>query len=347
MLSTSAATASIYRTKRVVSRWALALAAGLAFGAASSARATILLNDSLADGTRTSANLPSESPIYVGISNGNGGSATTSVGKLAFVEGTGSQRLWTYFTSDNSVPNGSQPHNAVTTLTTGQVLTVAITFTIPSSATIAGSPSTTSRDFRFGIFFDPTDPRVQTDVSSDGGGTGNPWQDSTGYAVTIPINSQLTTSTNELQISKRTTNNTSLLGSSSALTTASSGGSVFAWQTNTSYTVQLSMTDVSASEVDVTSSILSGSTLLSTVTDVDAGTTFGGVSTTSGNLTGATSPYTKFDQMFFRMGSQEATEFDFTNFSAVLTPVPEPASIGLVGIGLSFALMRMRRPAKA
>jgi hypothetical protein len=315
-------------------------------GCSTIARATILLNDSLADGTRTSTNLPTESPDYVGISNGSGGSATTTAGKLAFVQGTSSEKLWTYWTSDGSAPNTSQPQNAVTQLVTGETLTASMTFSIPD--TIAGSVSTPSRDLHIGLFWDPGNARVESDVNSDGGGNTNPWTDALGYAVTIPINSTKTTSTNELQLEKRTISNSSLLGSAGAYTAASAAGSVFAWQENTAYTVQMSMKMVSTSEMDVTASILNGATVLSTVTDDDLGTSFGGVSTSGGTLTGSNAIYTNFDQMFFRMNSDaEAGEFDFSNFSVALTPVPEPASIGGIAIGLGLTMLRKNRSAKA
>jgi hypothetical protein len=346
MTDLSSFCARIYRTFPGAKKVCVAgLAMAAMCGWASVGRATVLLNDSLADGTRTSTNLPSESPDYVGISNGSGGSASVTAGDLKFVQGTSSEKLWTYFTSDNSAPNTSQPHNSVTQLVTGETLTSSMTFTIVG--TIPGTSSTPSRDLHIGLFFDPTDGRVESDVNSDGGGTNNPWQDSTGYMVTIPINSMLTTSTNELQLGKRTINNTSLAGSTSAFAQATAGGSVLAWQSNTAYTVQMALHMVSSTQMNVTASILQGATLLSTVTDSDTGTAFGSTSiSASGTLPGATSVYTNFDQMFFRMNSDaEAPEFDFSNFSVNLAQAPEPASIGIVGMSLLLGIRARRAKA--
>ena len=307
------------------------------------AKAAVLLNDSFADGDRTNANLPTDSPDYVGISSGSGGTLTASAGKLTMVQGTSSQKLWTYFTSDNSTPNGSQPHNSVTQLQPGSVLTASMTFTMPNA--ITNSATTPGRDFRFGVFFDPTDARVQSDVNSDGGGSTSPWQDATGYAVQIPLNSNPSATAGAFALVKRTVSNTSLLGSSGAFTAATSGGSPFVASSNVSYTVQLMLSEASASEMDVTASILQGSTVLSTQTIADLGTTFGTASVAAGGLSGSQGIYTNFDHFFLRMGSNtETTEFDFSNFSVTVTSAaaPEPGTIGVMG-GVLVLLGRRAR----
>ena len=309
------------------------------------AKAAVLLNDSFADGDRTNVNLPSDSPDYVGISNGSGGSLTASPGKLAMVQGTSSQKLWTYFTSDNSAPNGSQPHNSVTQMQPGSVLTASMTFIMPNA--ITNSATTPGRDFRFGVFFDPTDARVQSDVNSDGGGSASPWQDATGYAVDIPLNSNPAATAGAFALVKRTVSNTSLLGSSGAFTAATSGGSPFVASSNVSYTVQLMLSEVSASEMDVTASILQGATVLSTQTIDDLGTTFGTAAVAAGGLPGSQGIYTNFDQMFLRMsGNTETTELDFSNFSVTLSSssAPEPGTLGLLVVAL--APLRRRTAAR-
>ena len=324
-------------------RWALSVAVcSAACVLAPSAKGAVLLNDSFADGDRTNVNLPTDSPDYVGISNGSGGALTATPGKLAMVQGTSSQKLWTYFTSDNSAPNGSQPHNSVTQLQPGSVLTASMTFTMPNA--ITNSATTPGRDFRFGIFFDPTDARVQSDVNSDGGGSTSPWQDETGYAVEIPLNSNPAASGGAFQLVKRTVSNTSLLGSSGAFTAATSGGAPFVGSSNVSYTVQLMLSEVSASEMDVTASILQGTTVVSTQTIADLGTTFGTATVAAGGLPGSQAIYTNFDQMFLRMsGNTETTELDFSNFSVSMTSsaAPEPGTAGLVVAGL--VVLRRRR----
>src|SRR5262245_16543208 len=145
--------------------------------AASLCHAGVLLNDSWTDGDRSNTALPNDSATYVGVSTSDGGSLAVVPGALKNVMGTSSRKNWTYFTSDFSVPDGNLTHNAVTHLNVGDTLTASLTLTLPNGATSAS----TSKDFRFGLFLDPTDPRVQADVNSDGGGGTSPWQDETGY----------------------------------------------------------------------------------------------------------------------------------------------------------------------
>lgn len=307
--------------------------------AASLCQAGTLLNDSWTDGDRTNTALPNDSATYVGVSTSDGGSLAVVPGALKNVMGTGSRKNWTYYTSNLSNPDGNQPHNAVTHLSTGDTLIASLTFTLPNGATSAS----TSKDFRFGVFFDPTDPRVQTDVNSDGGGSTSPWADATGYAVQMPLNGTATNSS-PFQIVKRTTSNTSLLGSSGAFTNAPTGGSVYSNAPNTSYTVSLALNMVSLSQLDVTATLAQGSTVLATQTVSDLGATFGGTAVAAGGLPGSQSIYQDFDHLFFRMSSNSETpEIDFTNWKVELNSVPEPASLSVVGLGGIALLARRRR----
>jgi MYXO-CTERM domain-containing protein len=325
------------------SRFLVVTAASLIFSCAAPVWAVVtvnLLNDTWADGDRTNTALPSDSADYVGISNGSGGSLTASPGKLAMVQGTSSQKLWTYFTGDNSAPDGNVTHNSVTNMGVGDTLTTSIKFKMPSPGPTAAN---TSKNFRFGLFFDPTDARVQTDVNSDGGGGTNPWQDATGYAIQMPINSS-SSGTNPFILGKRTiSGQTSLLGANGAYTNANSGGTAFALAADTEYTAQLVLSEITASQMDVTFNILQGATLLSTVTRSDTGSMFGTTAVSGSTLPGATSIYTKFDHLFFRVSdATQAGEYDFTNFNIDWAQVPEPtAATALLGLA-ALALKRRR-----
>ena len=97
--------------------------------ATSSVRAqTTLLNDSWTDGDRTNANLPTDSPTWLGLSSGN--TSSVSPGALDFALSGNSIRAWEFFTSDHSAPDGNQPHNSVLHLNIGETLTTTLTFTL-------------------------------------------------------------------------------------------------------------------------------------------------------------------------------------------------------------------------
>jgi hypothetical protein len=315
----------------------------LVFGA-DACHGAVLLNDTWADADRTNTNLPSDSPTYIGQSVDNGSNSVTA-GSLNFNLPTNSLKIWTHFTSDNTPPDGNQPHNAVTSLAVGDMLTAEATFRLPTGAsTTAG----TGKNFRFGIFHDPTDPRVQVDVNSDAGGTGSPWTDALGYMVQLPLHGA-SSGENPLLIGKRTTSNSSLAGSSGAYTLAPTGGSAYSLSPDTVYTVQLMLNRVSAAQLDVTASVKQGDTVLSTVTASDTGTAFGGTAVGSGLLPGSQSVYTNFDHFFIRNSNSEQVnpqpngDLRFTNFRVDHKPIPEPASAALAWLSALSMLAYARR----
>jgi hypothetical protein len=323
----------------VVAAMTFSLACATSYGA-------VLLNDTWADADRTNANLPTDSPVFIGQSAGNG-SNSVSAGSLDFNLPTNSLKVWTHFTSNNSVPDGNQPHNAVTNLQVGDMLTAEVSFRLPTGAsTTAG----TGKNFRFGIFHDPTSARVLADVNDDGGGDGDPWADSVGYMVQLPLHGS-SSGSNPLLIGKRTSSNTSLAGSSGAYALAPTGGTTYSLSANTVYTVQMMLNRVSASQVDVTASVKQGNTVLSTVTASDLGTSFGGTAVGPGLLPGSQSPYTNFDHFFIRnsdssqVDPQPNGDLRFTNFRVDYKPIPEPTTMWLLGMtaGALLAFARASR----
>jgi hypothetical protein len=302
------------------------------------AEATTLLNDTWADGTRSNNNLPTDSAVWIGQSAGNG-SNSVSAGHLNFVLPTNSLKFWTYFTSNLAAPDANQPHNAVTQLSVGDTLTASATFSL------TGVTATTGKNLRMGLFFDPTDARVQSDVNSDGGGGTAPWTDALGYALELPLSSA--SGNNPFLIVKRTTSNTSLLGAGAAFTNAPTGGTAYSLANGTDYTVRVSLVMQSATSMDVTATLLQGNTVLATQTVNDSGTAFGGTVIGAGLLPGSQGVYTSFDQLFFRNSdASQATSVDFTNFKVDYIPVPEPgagAMFVLGGGGLINLLSRRRK----
>lgn len=264
------------------------------------ASATLLLDDTFADGSRGETALPNESAVWVGHPD----DVTMGVGSLAYAQSTSSHKLWTYFTADG----------APATVGVGQQLVATINF-IPT-----GLYTNTSENFRFGLFHDPTDPQVHSDTNDDGGGTGDPWTDSTGYGVRHVLSAA---GGDNPQVGKRIDlANTSLLGSSGAYDWSSGGTDVENMVNGALYTAQLELDRVGADQMEVT------------YTFSDAG----GIISQWG-YSDTNSVYTDFDHLFFRMSSAAGTA-DVIDFKQIRVEViPEPATIGLVGIfgaGLLF-----------
>jgi hypothetical protein len=247
-------------------------------------------------------------------------------GAIQNVMGTGSRKIWTYFTSDASAPDGNQPHNAVQSLGVGDSLKASISFT-PTGVTSAS----TSREFRFGVFFDPTNARVQVDTNSDSGGGAAPWGDAVGYGVQLPLNAT-SSGTTPLQIGKRTSSaNTGLISSSASYTFAPSGGTSYAITSGTNYTVELEFLVVSAAQLDVTARLLQGATLLSSHSASDTTTAFGGTANIAGSFPGAAALYTSFDQLFWRMSTNtQASQVDINNLFVEYVPEPGAAAASLL-----------------
>jgi hypothetical protein len=288
-----------------------------------------LLNDTWADADRASVNLPTDSPTWIGQSATNG-SNSVSAGSLNFTLPNNSLKVWEYFTRNGSAPDTNQPHNSVTQLVPGTSLTTSLSFKLPNGAT----DLSTSKNFRTGVYLDPTDARVEADTNSDGGGATAPWTDNTGYIVQFSLN-KTSSGANPLQIGKRVNSNASLAGSSGAYVFAPTGGATYALNgtADTVYTIQMLLNVVSATQLDVTATLFKDNTSISTLTVSDLGTTFGGTAVPAG-LTGSQSIYTNFDQLFIRNSDNtQATQLNLTNWKVDIV-VPEPASLVLLGLGL-------------
>jgi len=279
-------------------------------------QAAVLLDDTFADGSRGELNLPTESPVWVS----HAGDVTMGAGSLAYAQTTSSHKMWTYF-AGNGAP---------ISLGVGEQLIATVDFT-PRN----GMYDSSSKNFRFGLFNDPTDAQVTTDVNSDGGGSGSPWTDSTGYGVHFALSTGVSASSSP-SVGKRTDqSNTSLLGSGGAWT-LSSGGSAIVGSLDTKYTLTLALDRLAVDQMGVTFSIADAGGVISTHSIIDD---------PNGTAAFGTSPIaTNFDQLFFRFSSATATAdvLDFSRIKIEYIAVPEPTSAVLLGLGL-FGLIAARR----
>jgi hypothetical protein len=278
--------------------------------------ATILLNDTWADGSRTETSLPNESAVYASAA----GSVAMASGSLSYTQSASSQRLATYFT-----PNGAPVQLAV-----GDYLKASVQY-VPKGALY----NTTSRNFRVGLFHDPTNAQISADGFNDGGGAGNPWEDARGYAVFMPL-TMGPSNTAPFQINKRTvlSGQTSLMGSGGAYTNGTSGGANVVSVLDKVYTITFEVAKVSASQTDLTLTLLDGNTVLSTHTSSDDGSTYG-----------AAAPYDNFDLLAFRFSSASGTAdvLEFRNFQVETGRiVPEPTALVMLGLAVA-GLVGLRR----
>ena len=276
-------------------RWALHSALACILLTSSSACAEVLLDEKWTDGSRAESNRPQEAAVWAGRES----DVTVKPGVLSTAMTASSQRIWTYFTEDEPIE-----------LAVGQKLVASISF-VPRGTL----SETTSRSFRFGLFHDPTDPRVETDVNSDAGGDDAPWTDATGYAVQVLVAGGDYSSTKPFDLGKRTNlESRSLLGTSGDYTKVS-GGEPVVLELDKQYTVTLEVNRLAESEVELTARIEHASELLSTWSVTD-----------DGNYLGTDAIYDKFDLLLIRISDNEtsADRIDFTNFQVELAPA-QPA----------------------
>jgi hypothetical protein len=285
-----------------------------------------LLDDSFEDGLfldgSDTTNLPDETLFYVGRPD-DALEGIPGVARYAMEPG-GSQKGHFYFTNPGKYVQ----------LDDGDTLTVSISF-FPRGAI---NLDDTSRNFRWGVFHDPTDPQVLANTNDDGGGTGDPWTDAQGYGVQMAFMSDPTNTRTPFDAGKRTDlGNSSLLGSSGAYT-KTSGGDPIVYALNNEYTFVQEITRVSSALTTYTTSIFdktAGGTLLSSLTVNDNGSDLG------------TDPaYNRFSFVGFRNSTAEesAAVFDFTNFT-VTGPgeIPEPTTLLLGSVLASLTLIGRRR----
>jgi len=271
--------------------------------------ADVLLNDAFADGSRSETNLPNESAVWISHPDG----VTMGAGSLAFDQTvSSSQKMWTYFA----------PNQSPVSLAVEDKLIVTIEFT-PRGALY----ETTSKNFRFGLFHDPTDDQYHEDVDSDDGN--GRWADSTGYAVHFPLSSGPGAS--NASVGKRIAGlTTSLLGSGSAYPGISSGGAPIIASLDTPYTLTFELERLAADQMQVTFTMADAQGVLSTQSILDNGS-FGGHDV---------GIYTEFDHLFFRFSQASGTAdvLDFHRIQVEHIAGQEPPYEG-TPVGIPFEIV--------
>ncbi|MFZ1008752.1 MAG: hypothetical protein WAN65_18080, partial [Candidatus Sulfotelmatobacter sp.] len=245
---------------------------------------TVLLNDSFADGTRTTSSGVVQ-PVYVGASTTDNNAyfstsptntetlndaANTVPGKMQNLIGSGSRKVWSYFTPDGQAPDANNPPTDFLSMSAGQTLTASMSFVIPSTVYTTGNNNgptankladlsaggAKKTDFRFGLYYDPgnytstppnpptTFPRLLQDGNSDAGNAGsadtsNRWAYSQGYAFSMPIGTNASSlQASETQIAKRVndTGSSNLFSTVTNYVAATTGGTAVSEAFDTTYT---------------------------------------------------------------------------------------------------------------
>ncbi len=231
-----------------------AIAFALILTAASPSHATILVDDTFADGTRTNQNLPTDAAWFAS----SGPSLTATTGAMTLATGSSAILGVSYFTANAGSP---------ASLGVGDTLLATITFTFNGVA-----PSNSSQGFRLGVF-DFGANRVSADFSSSSSQGANVQ----GYALFQTMGVVFNNAT-PMDIRKRTTlTDTSLLGTSGDWTSLGTGPgntNVFPGLTSgTQYILQLSLQRTDVNSLQVTATWLNtanGTTLSTSATDTGA-----------------------------------------------------------------------------
>jgi len=311
---------------RLVLSASLAGLAALSLG--SITRAAVVVRDQWSDGTRTDPAAPVYSEFGVdGDLDGNlesawynagtGATMTPSVGHLVLAAASASSASWTTFYTPEASP--------ITLANTGDQLKITWAFTPQGVNT-----SNTSQNFRMAVMQTPAGSRISSDAAPNTATYGSPGN--AAYAMFMNMG-QTTGNGNSFNLKKR-----SVVTSSDILATSGNWGTSLAnglgngavgYASGTQYTFTETFTRNAANGLDIVATM--------------AGGTIGGTGLVTASATDATPAGFTFDTFTLRPSTPEttATSFDTTLFQ-VEGPVPEPASLALLGLG-SVAMLRRRR----
>lgn len=285
---------------------AAALACALGVCAIVPASATIIIDETFADGNRTTQNPPDSLAWY---SSQDPANITTAVGSMALSGGggTGAQSAMAYFPS--------------VSLNVGQTLTLSMNF-MPTGT--LGTAATLNA-IRFGIF----NSNGGTVISADGQNPSMAANTYVGYVGRMNLSQAGgTTTTNVLE---RGANAGTLLTTSGAYTTnlGTAGSIVDSLTLDTAYALTLTLNRTAASSMTITFSLSGGDLIGSAIA----------------SYTDTTGIVTSFDSLGFSYFGNSGTGFSSASFSNIqmeVVPEPSTAALALVGM-LGVAGMARRR----
>jgi hypothetical protein len=302
---------------------ALAIAGTLV---APSLQAAIIVNDSWADGDR--ANTAGDAQDSNWWTSASSQGVEVSVGSLGMVTGTSGRGVHTVFPSQ-------------TLANVGDKLIATYTFTTP--ATVGSGTAA----FRAGLFDTLGRAGLDADVSASSGtpnavygwgtGAGGPGTAGLpGYMLDMDV--ATTTASNDLSFRSHDPGTVGptgrLMGTTTGFTQLSPTGpdGAFSFAPNTGYTGSLSLTRVSATELELTGTLGSAT---HTITDVFDSATYGMLA------------FWANSNIFGSSGTPNTPDngVDFTNVTIEFIPIPEPCTLGLAALGSLAALSLGRRRA--
>ncbi len=270
------------------------LAAAFASAFITSTQATVLLDDTFADGLRNKQNLPVESAWY----DSTSAALTATTGAMTLTMGSSAILGVTYFSSNAASP---------VSLNVGDTLFATINFTFDGVAAM-----NSSQGFRLALCHFGT-----TRVSADFSGNGTQGGNVTGYALFQNMGLTFNNAT-PMDLFKRTAlTDPSLLGNSPDWTSLGTGpgntNNFTGFAEGGQYTVQLAAQRTGASSIQITATWLNastGATLSTSVTDSSATDfSFDGIGIRPQNAAGS------------------ATEIVFNEVRVELVPAGTPPSI--------------------
>ena len=296
-------------------------------GLALSARATLIVNDTWTDGTRTDPAAPVYSENGVdGDADGSiesawfvGGSGTlgAQVGSMLMSNATTSTTFTTYFTPEAS---------PVTLVNAGDSMKVTWVFTPKNVDT-----SNTSQGLPFAVVDSPSASRLTVD-----GSPGSAIY--AGYSMAMNMGNTLKNSNPFLLREWATPGASSALLSSSGAWANLTGGGYASpilngYVSDTEYTFTMQFTLLTGGDLEIAATM--------------AGDNLAGVGFMSLVYTDSTPNSLTFDTVAIRPSAigSTADAFDTSLFKVEFAAIPEPSTLALVGAGLSlmFAMIRRRR----